>query len=213
MHKSAASGWNSQDGRDDLIFNFSLIFAAREWREIAWEWRVINRYGGHEAEFDEEFVDDGVDDEAPRPRLWVSALVCVALAATGSGAAFAWHGYGGGGWTTAALTSAPKAAPAPPQAAAVQDALLKSLTEGQQREAAIAQRNQELLQAQAAEIKRLSETVAQLATRVEALTVRNAQAAVPPPAPKKPAPKVVQHKPEAPAPLSLAPSPAPEGKK
>jgi hypothetical protein len=109
---------------------------------------------------------------------------------------------------TGALTAAPKTASAP-QAAAAQDALLKSLAEAQQRATAIAQRNQDLLQAQAAEIKRLSETVSQLATRVDGLGVRNAQAAVPP-APKKPAaPKIVQHKPEAPAPLSLAP----EGKK
>ena len=48
--------------------------------------------------------------------------------------------------------------------------------------------------------------VAQLSTRVDGLSVRNAQAAVPQPAPKKPAaPKVVAPKPAAPAPLSLAP--------
>jgi hypothetical protein len=172
---------------------------------------VIHRHGGHEAAHDEEYEAEEFEDEAPRPRRWVSALACVALAATGSGAAFAWHGYGGGETMTAALTPAPKAAPAP-QAPTVQDALLKSLTEGQQREAAISQRNQELLQAQAADIKRLSDTVAQLATRVEALSMRNAQAAVPA-APRKP-PRVVQHKPSEPAPLSLAPEakPAPEAK-
>ena len=88
------------------------------------------------------------------------------------------------------------------------NALLKNLTEAQQRAAGIAQRNQDLLQAQAVEIKRLAEAVAQLSTRVDGSSVRNAQAAVPPPAPKKPAaPKVVVPKPvaAAPAPLSLAP--------
>ena len=79
------------------------------------------------------------------------------------------------------------------------------MADAQQRAAAIAQRNQEMLQAQAADIKRLSETVAQLTGRMEALSVRNAQAAVPPAAPKKPAPKVVVPKPSAPAPLSLTP--------
>jgi hypothetical protein len=166
---------------------------------------VIHRYSDHEAEaeFDEEFEGEEVEDEARRPRFWVSALVCVALAATGSGAAFAWHGYGGGELMTAALTSAPKAASAPQ--AVAQDAVLKNLADAQQRAAAIAQRNQDLLQAQAAEIKRLSEAVAQLSTRVDGLSVRNAQAAVPPPAKKPAAPKVVAPKPAAPAPLSLAP--------
>jgi hypothetical protein len=171
---------------------------------------VSHQYSGHEAEFDEEFEGEEYEDEAPRSRIRTYALVCVVLAATGSGAAFAWHGYGGGGeLITGALTAAPKAASAP-QAAAAQDALLKSLAQAQQNAAVIAQGNQDLLRAQAAEIKRLSETVAQLATRVDGLGVRNAQAAVPPPVTKKPvAPKVVQHKPSEPAPLSLAP----EGKK
>lgn len=166
---------------------------------------MIHRYSDHEAEFDEEFESEEVEDEGRRPRFWVSALVCVALAATGSGAAFAWHGYGGGDVMTAALTSAPKAASAPQ--AAAQDAVLKNLADAQQRAATIAQRNQDLLQAQAAEIKRLSDAVAQLSTRVDGMSVRNAQAAVvAPAAPKKPAaPKVVAPKPAAPAPLSLAP--------
>lgn len=162
------------------------------------------QHSGHETEYDEEFEDEV---EERKPRFWVSALVCVALAATGSGAAFAWHGYGGGELTTAALSAAPKTASAP-QAAAAQDALLRNLTEAQQQATAIAKRNQDLLQAQAAEIKRLSDAVAQLSTRVDGMSVRNAQAAVPSPAPKKPAvPKVVAPKPAAPAPLSLAPEP------
>jgi hypothetical protein len=167
---------------------------------------VSYQNSGHEAEYDEEF--EGEEDEAPRPRFWVRAMVCVALAATGSGAAFAWHGYAGGNseLIAGALTAAPKAASGP-QAAAAQDALLRNLTDAQQQAAVIAKRNQDLLLAQAAEIKRLSDAVAQLSTRVDGMGVRNAQAAVPAPAPKKPAaPKVVQHKPEAqPAPLSLAP--------
>jgi hypothetical protein len=163
---------------------------------------VSYQYSGHEAEYDEEFEDDV---EERRPRFWVSALVCVVLAATGSGAAFAWHGYVGGEVITAALSATPKTASAP-QAAAAQDALLRNLADAQQQAAVIAKRNQDLLQAQAAEIKRLSDAVAQLSTRVDGLSVRNAQAAVPSPAPKKPAaPKVVAPKPAAPAPLSLAP--------
>jgi hypothetical protein len=170
---------------------------------------VSHQYSGHQAEYDEEFEDEEYEDEERKPRFWLRALVCVVLAATGSGAAFAWHGYGGGELVTGTLTAAPKAVPAS-QAFAAQDALLKSLAQAQQNATAIAQRSQDLLQAQAAEIKRLADSVAQLSTRVDGLRVRNAQAAVPPPAPKKPAvPKVVQHKPDAPAPLSLAP----EGKK
>ncbi len=163
---------------------------------------MSHQYSGQEAEFDEEF--EGEEYEERKPRFWVRALVCVVLAATGSGAAFAWHGYGGGELVTGALTAAPKAVSAP-QAAAAQEALLRNLTEAQQRAAAIAQGNQDLLRSQAAEIKRLSEAVAQLSTRVDGMGVRNAQAAVPP-APKKPvAPKIVAPKPAAPAPLSLAP--------
>jgi hypothetical protein len=166
---------------------------------------VSHQYSGHEAEFDEEFEEEAFEDEERKPRFWVRALVCVVLAATGSGAAFAWHGYGGGELMTGALTAAPKAASAP-QAAAAQEALLRNLTEAQQRAAAVAQGNQDLLRSQAAEIRRLSEAVAQLSTRVDGMGVRNAQAAVAPPAPKKPAaPKVVAPKPSAPAPLSLAP--------
>ena len=166
---------------------------------------VSHHNSGQAAEFDDEFEDEEFEDEAPRSRFRVYALICVVLAATGSGAAFVWHGYAGGELITGALTAAPKAMPAQ-QAIAAQDALLKNLTEAQQRAAGIAQRSQDLLQAQGAEIKRLAEAVAQLSTRLDGLSVRNAQAAVPPPAPKKPAtPKVVAPKPAAPAPLSLAP--------
>ena len=166
---------------------------------------MIDQHGGREAEFDEEFEDDEFENEERKPRFRAYALVCLVLAATGSGAAFAWHGYGGGELMTGALTAIPKAASAP-QAAAAQDASLRNLADAQQRAAAVAQRNQDLLQAQATEIKRLSDAVAQLSTRVDGLSVRNAQAAVPQPAPKKPAaPKVVAPKPAAPAPLSLAP--------
>jgi hypothetical protein len=57
------------------------------------------------------------------------------------------------------------------------------------------QYNQELLQAQAAEIKRLFGTIAQLATRAEDLSVRNAKATMPVPAAMKPAaPKSVAPK-------------------
>jgi hypothetical protein len=163
---------------------------------------VSHQYSGHQAEFDEEFEDEGGER---RPRVWIYALAFLVLAAAGSGAAFAWHGYGG---ELLAFAATPKAAPAS-QAAAAQDALLRNLAEAQQRATAIAQQNQGLLQAQAAEIKRLSDAVSQLSTHVDGLSVRNAQAAVPPAAPKKPAPKVVAPKPAAPAPLSLAP----EGKK
>jgi hypothetical protein len=165
---------------------------------------VSQQYSGHEADFDEEIGGER------KPRVWVSALVCVLLAATGSGSAFLWRGYAGGELMTGSITAAPKAAAAPQAASAAQEALLKSLADGQQRAAAIAQRNQDLLQAQATELKRLSDTVSQLATRVDGLGMRNAQAAVPLPVAKKPAaPKSVAHKPDAPAPLSLAP----EGKK
>ena len=163
---------------------------------------MSRQYIGQEAERDDEFHDQ---DEERGPRFWVYALVSVVLAATGSGAAFAWHGYRGhdGELFTGALTAVPKAIPAK-QAAAAQDALLRNLADAQQRAAAAAQRTQELLQAQAADIKRLSDSVAQLATRVDSLSARNAHAAVPP-APKKPAAPKVAPQPAAPAPLSLAP--------
>jgi hypothetical protein len=166
---------------------------------------VSHQYSSREAEYDEEFEGDEYEDEEPRPRFRVYALACVLLVATGSGAAFAWHGYGGGELVTGALSAATKAAPAA-QAVAAQDALLRTLADAQQRAAVIAQGNQDLLRAQAADIKRLSDAVAQLTTRVDGLSVRNAQASVVAPAPKKPAvPKAVAAKPAAPGPLSLAP--------
>ena len=162
---------------------------------------VSYEYRGREAEYEEE-----IEDDEPESRFWVSALVCLVLVASGSGAAFAWHGYGVGELITGALSVSPKPVPAA-QLIAAQDALLKSLAEAQQRETAIAQQNQQMLQAQGAELKRLSDTVSQLAARVDALNARNAQAFAPPPAPKKPAAAhVVAHKPAAAAPLSLAPA-------
>ena len=139
-------------------------------------------------------LDHEEDAEAKRSLPLLQALVCIALAATGSGAAFVWRGDVGG--ALSALTSAPTPASAP----LAQDALLKSIVEAQQNATAIDQRNQDLLQAQTAEIKRLSDAVSRLATQVDALNVRAAQAVVPPHTPKKPAPKAVAPKPAAPVP-------------
>ncbi len=139
-------------------------------------------------------LDHEEDAEGKQSRPLFHALVCIALAAAGSGAAFVWRGDVGGALSM--LTSAPTSAPASP----TQDALLKSLVEAQQNTTAIDQRNQDLLQAQAAEIKRLSDAVSQLATQVDALNARAAHAVVPPHALKKPAPKVVAPKPAAPVP-------------
>src|SRR5258708_250115 len=121
--KVAANGWNLQDGRALLILNLSLIFGDGRFAMGSGVRRVTNQYSDHEAELDNE-----LEDEARRPRRCVSALVCLMLAATGSGAAFLWHGSDG-----ALFAAAPKAAPAPQAAAAAQEALLKSLADAQQR--------------------------------------------------------------------------------
>ena len=91
-------------------------------------------------------------------------------------------------------------------AAPSQEALLKSLADAQLLLGAILQRNQELLQAQNGEIKQLSATIAQMATRLDGLNERNAQASIPLAPPKRPATqKVVAPKPGATGPVSLAP--------
>jgi hypothetical protein len=142
-------------------------------------------------------------DEKPRSsRPWLAALVCVLLAATGSAGAFLWRGDLHGRLLFAA---APKAATAPQAtAAAASESLLKAVAETQRNGTAIAQSNQALLQAQTAEIERLSDTVSQLTAQVDAIGVRTTQAVVAPPL-KKPTPKVVRPKPVAPAPLTMTP--------
>ena len=90
-------------------------------------------------------------------------------------------------------------------------AALQGLQQSQQGTAVDLRRDQEMLQAQQADIKRLSEEVAQLAAKLDLLqgSARDAQASAPPPVqrpvPKKPASKPAVREPASPTPLSVSP--------
>jgi len=112
-------------------------------------------------------------------------VVCIALAVIASGAAFLWRGYGD------ALEGLPifKSEERAPQAVSS-----KAFQEYQQAVAMNFGRDREMLQAQDAEIKRLSDQVLRLIMKIDSLerNARDAQAAIgpaPKPAPKQPAAK------------------------
>lgn len=129
--------------------------------------------------------------EASRRAPWFWVAGAVVLALVGAAAALAWHSYGGGPWSlpsiaslTAPSTAAPTAAPAsePPVSAADFRAF-------QQQIAGSLQSTAQLVAAEQAEIKRLSDQVAALSAKIETLQQQpaaTAQAAVPAAAPTAP---------------------------
>jgi uncharacterized protein HemX len=144
-----------------------------------------------------EFQADPAHKE-PVKRPGLALAVCLLLALIGAGSAFLWHSAYSGSIAAAAAKEEEISH------------LLQGLQQSQQGTAAEVRRNQEIFQAQQADIKRLSDEVSQLAAKLELIqgTAREAQAAAPPihkPPPKKPAPKRVVHEPEPSAPATLTP--------
>ena len=151
-----------------------------------------------------EYLDTG-EAEEPARRPWRVIAVALLSACLGSGLAFGWRYYGNdyaglAGQKTEANPNVTN--------------ILQGLQQSQQAIAADAQRNQEMLAAQQAEIKRLSEQIAQVAGNLDSLraSIQGAQASAPPPIEKppqkkKPAPKpsIEQHNAAPPNPPSLAP--------
>ena len=138
----------------------------------------------HEFEGEREFETELARDiGALRSSRGTAIVICIVLALTGSGAAILWGEYGGALDDFAIFKSETA-----PQAVS-----LKVFDEYQQAVAGNLRRYSEMLQAQDAEIKRLSDQVLQLTMKIDSLEsrARDAQAASPAPkaAPKKPAAK------------------------
>jgi hypothetical protein len=156
-------------------------------------------------------LGDDVEDEpeeAPRGRRWISVIVVLGLAATGSASALLWRAYGDNLPTFPSFGSTSSAAPGD------KVVMLKDLQAFQQQITSQTQAASQLLESQQAEIKRLSEQMTALATKVDTLqrSVTSAQVAPPAPIPIKPAPipmPPVRKKPVVPKPVEEPPAEAP----
>jgi uncharacterized coiled-coil protein SlyX len=123
--------------------------------------------------------DDDVDFEpeeieAPKRRRWLPYAVVAMLAVTGSASAFLWRAYGNTG------LSLPSFGSSPPADAGDKVVMLKDLQAFQQPIVAQTQAATQLLAAQQAEIKRLSDQMAALNAKLDAL--QHSVASVQPPA-------------------------------
>ena len=154
----------------------------------------------NEDEYEGEFQSDP-DNKESVGRLGRTLAVCLLLALIGSGSAFLWYYYG------AAITG-----PAASKTDAISQltVTVQGLQQSQQGIAVDVRRNQEILQAQQADIKRLSDEIAQLAAKLDFVqsSAREAQAAAQPvhkPPPRKLASKPVVQEPASQATASLTP--------
>jgi uncharacterized coiled-coil protein SlyX len=151
---------------------------------------------------------------APARRRWVPIAVLAGLALLGSASAAAWYAWGDGLPALPSFTSS-GAAPAEVSDKTVG---LKDFQAFQQQIAATTQSTAELVAAQQAEIKRLSDQVAALTAKIDTLQrpAASAQAAAPAPPPPPP-PAAARKRPAAPkqAPgisVGGAPLPPPSGR-
>jgi len=140
---------------------------------------------------DSHVVDDDLyevdEEEEPRRGLLSWILIVALLVGTGSGSALIWRTFGGGPiLTSLTSTTTVLATTERPSGRGDLDALRQEITGS-------VQSTQQLLAAQQAEIKRLTEQVSALTGKLELLQrpVTSAQAEIPVPAPKAvvPAPK------------------------
>ncbi|MEA3023309.1 MAG: hypothetical protein QOK01_2161 [Alphaproteobacteria bacterium] len=151
--------------------------------------------------FETTVEDPGERLAPPARRPWLWAAGVAGLAIFGIALAFAWRAYDGGPLTLPSLLSGTGQTAAPPAvAAADKPVTLKDLQALQQQVAGPLQSNAQLLAAQQAELKRLSDQVSSLAAKVEALEhpPASAQASLPAAAPPSPAPAAARKKPAAP---------------
>jgi uncharacterized coiled-coil protein SlyX len=143
--------------------------------------------------------------EAPKRKRWPTYVVVVMLAATGIVSAFLWRAYGNNGPT---LPSFGLTAPADTGDRVV---TLKDLQAFQQPIVAQTQAATQLLAAQQAEIKRLSDQMAALNAKLDAL--QHSVASVQPPAaaplPRPVVPPPAHKKPAVPKPAEASPAGAP----
>jgi uncharacterized coiled-coil protein SlyX len=157
-----------------------------------------------------QFGDDVEDEpeEAPRGRRWISVIVILGLAATGSASALLWRAYGNN------LPTFPSFGSTPPAEAGDKVIMLKDFQAFQQQITSQTQAATQMLGSQQAEIKRLSEQMTALAIKLDTLqrSVTSVQVAQPAPTPIKPAPiptPPVRKKPAVPKPVEASPAEAP----
>jgi cell division protein FtsB len=153
-------------------------------------------------------------EQQPQRRRWIPLAAVAALALSGMALAFAWRAYGGAALILPSFafgTAQPAAV-----AAADKPVGLKDLQALQQQLAGPLQSNAQLLTAQQVEIKRLSDQVAGLAAKVDALEHPPATAqaslpasAAPSPAPAPAAPRKKNAVPKRPAGISVGGAPLP----
>jgi uncharacterized coiled-coil protein SlyX len=136
-----------------------------------------------------------VQQPAPGRGRWVPIAVAAGLALFGSASALLWNAWGGGLPALPSFTSsaAPGAAPADIPDKTVG---LKDFQAFQQQIGATVQSTAQLVAAQQAEIKRLSDQVAALAAKIDTLQrpAASAQAAAPVPPPPAPPPAAAARK-------------------
>jgi uncharacterized coiled-coil protein SlyX len=152
--------------------------------------------------------DNDVDyepEEPPKRRRWLPVMVVVALAITGSASAFLWRAYGNN------VPMFPSFGSTPPADAGDKVVVLRDLQAFQQPIVAQTQASTQLLAAQQAEIKRLSDQMAALNAKLDAL--QHSVASVQPPAaaplPRPVAPPPVRKKPAVPKPAEASPGGGP----
>jgi uncharacterized coiled-coil protein SlyX len=136
--------------------------------------------------------DDDIDYQTrrePERRRWVAIAVVAGLAVLGVASALLWRAYGGG--IPALPSFASGAAPGAASPDAADKAVgLKDFQALQQQIAASLQSSAQVVAAQQAEIKRLSDQVLSLSAKIDALqpSATSAQAAAPVPPPPSPPP-------------------------
>ena len=154
-----------------------------------------------------EFDDEPEVDEAPPRRRALAIIAFIILALAGTGAGFAWHAYGG------TMSTMPSLAFDKVKPVAENVVPPTAIDDYRQKTAADLQSKSKLIEAQQAQIKTLTDTVAQLTGKIEALErqaaeLSQAQAAAPkvPPKPKpKPKPQPAPAISTGGAPLPTAP--------
>jgi uncharacterized coiled-coil protein SlyX len=137
---------------------------------------------------------DEAEDPAPGHRRWVAIAVAAGLALFGSASALLWHAWGGGLAALPSFTSN-----AAPTGIVDKTVGLKDFQAFQQQVATTVQSTAQLVAAQQAEIKRLSDQVAALGAKIDTLQrpAASAQAAAPAPPPAPPPAPAARKKPAA----------------
>ena len=158
--------------------------------------------------------DDDIEYETrrePERRRWVAIAVVAVLAVVGVASALLWRAYSGGVPVLPSFASGAAPGAASPPDAADKAVGFKEFQALQQQIAASLQSSAQLVAAQQAEIKRLSDQVSSLSAKIDALQPSSAsvQAAVP----VQPAAPVVRKRPAAaklPAGISTGGAPLPQ---